>query len=188
MDPGATPRTSTARNDDTPDVGGKTLANDTPPKAPSAQGDGGADDGEKQKTVKVVSPDGAVAGTTAGAMAPAMATTTTTREHHACLPIRILEDFDVREKADEKDLVALTSAMKPSDLVVFGKARKLEGGENEAPSTLLMKKLQPQMRPPHPLKLVDVLDWCVSYDEVERWDVFYLVGGRERGINLASQA
>ena len=44
--PGATPRTSTARNDDTPDVGGKTLANDTPPKAPSAhQGDGGADDG-----------------------------------------------------------------------------------------------------------------------------------------------
>ena len=169
MDPGATtPRTSTARNDDTPDVGGKTLANDTPPKAPSAhQGDGGADDGEKEKTVKVVSPDGAVAGTTAGAVAPAVATTTTTREHHACLPIRILEDFDVREKADEKNLVALTSAMKPSDLVVFGKARKLEGGENEAPSTLLMKKLQPQMRPPHPLKLVDVLDWCVSYDEVE---------------------
>ena len=131
--PGATPRTSTARNDDTPDVGGKTLANDTPPKAPSAhQGDGGADDGEKEKTVKVVSPDGAVAGTTAGAVAPAMATTTTTtREHHACLPIRILEDFDVREKRTRR-ISSLDVAMKPSDLVVFGKAEVGRGRERSA--------------------------------------------------------
>ena len=114
----------------------------------------------------------AAAARVAAAMAPVTTTTTTTaREQQQpqsqCLPIRILEDFDVREKADEKNLVALTSAMKPSDLVVFGKARKVEGGENELPSTLLMKKLHPQLRPPHPLKLVDVLDWCVSYDEVE---------------------
>ena len=113
----------------------------------------------------------AAAARVAAAMATVTTTTTTAREQQQpqsqCLPIRILEDFDVREKADEKNLVALTSAMKPSDLVVFGKARKVEGGENELPSTLLMKKLQPQLRPPHPLKLVDVLDWCVSYDEVE---------------------
>ena len=87
------------------------------------------------------------------------------KKKHA-LPIRLLEDFDVRDKQDEKALVALTSAIKTSDLIVFGKARKVEGGENLLPSVLLKEKLQPQLKPPHALKLVDVLDWCVSYDEV----------------------
>ena len=138
---------------------------------------------EKKNSIHQIAPEeapfaggggdvAAAAARVAAAMAPVTTTTTTTareqqQSQSQCLPIRILEDFDVREKADEKNLVALTSAMKPSDLVVFGKARKVEGGENELPSTLLMKKLQPQLRPPHPLKLVDVLDWCVSYDEVE---------------------
>ena len=163
---------------------------------------------EKKNSIHQIAPEeapfaggggdaAAAAARVAAAMAPVTTTTTTTtareqqqsQSQSQCLPIRILEDFDVREKADEKNLVALTSAMKPSDLVVFGKARKVEGGENELPSTLLMKKLQPQLRPPHPLKLVDVLDWCVSYVEVEGGGrILFGWSRRERGINSANRA
>ena len=52
------------------------------------------------------------------------------KKKHA-LPIRLLEDFDVRDKQDEKALVALTSAIKTSDLIVFGKARKEGRGRRE---------------------------------------------------------
>ena len=53
-----------------------------------------------------------------------------------------------------------------SNIVVFGKARKLVGGEGSSrPREVLAKPLEPVDKPPHPLKLGEVLDWTVSYDQ-----------------------
>lgn len=51
-----------------------------------------------------------------------------------------------------------------SNIVVFGKARKIVGGEgSKRPFEVLSRPLEPLDKPPHPLKLGEVLDWTVSY-------------------------
>ena len=151
---------------------------------------------EKKNSIHQIAPEeapfaggggdaAAAAARVAAAMAPVTTTTTTTaREQQQSqsqrLPIRILEDFDVREKADEKNLVALTSAMKPSDLVVFGKARKVEGGENELPSTLLMKKATTAAEATAPVEIGGRSRLVrIVRRSGRRRDVFYLVGHAE---------
>ena len=58
-----------------------------------------------------------------------------------------------------------------SNVIVFGKARKLEGGEGaKRPFEILSQPggvLKPVDKPPHPLKLSEVLDWTVSYTTPE---------------------
>ena len=158
MDPGATPRTSTERNDDHPDGGGKTMANDTPPLAPSAQG----------VVVRMVRSRRPSKSSLRTARSPERRQgrwhrrwRRRRRREDILRPAnRILEDFDVREKADEKRSRRLDVGDETirREVNCSGK-RRVGRRRDEAPSTLLMKKLQPQMRPPHPLKLVDVLDW-----------------------------
>ena len=52
-----------------------------------------------------------------------------------------------------------------ANVVVFGKARKVTGGEHDRPHEVLagVKAMTPLDKPPHPLKLSEVLDWTVSY-------------------------
>ena len=52
-----------------------------------------------------------------------------------------------------------------ANVVVFGKARKVVGGEHDRPHEVLSgsKAMTPLDKPPHPLKLSEVLDWTVSY-------------------------
>ena len=52
-----------------------------------------------------------------------------------------------------------------ANVVVFGKARKVVGGEHDRPHEVLSgsKAMAPLDKPPHPLKLSEVLDWTVSY-------------------------
>jgi hypothetical protein len=55
-----------------------------------------------------------------------------------------------------------------SNVIVFGKARKLEGGEGgKRPFEILTQSgdLVSVDKPPHPLKLSEVLDWTVSYTD-----------------------
>jgi hypothetical protein len=47
--------------------------------------------------------------------------------------------------------------------VIFGRARKLAGGESERPARVLSRALVPEDRPPHPLKLAEVLDWTLCH-------------------------
>ena len=52
-----------------------------------------------------------------------------------------------------------------SNVVVFGKARKLEGGEGSKRPREILPSPKPVDKPPHPLKLSEVLDWTVSYSD-----------------------
>ena len=57
----------------------------------------------------------------------------------------------------------MTSATRVSNIVVFGKARKVYGGENERPKDVLTVPLMPLEKPPRPLKLAEVLDWTICH-------------------------
>ena len=52
-----------------------------------------------------------------------------------------------------------------SNVVVFGKARKLVGGEGSKRPREILPSPNPVDKPPHPLKLSEVLDWTVSYSD-----------------------
>ena len=72
-------------------------------------------------------------------------------------------DFEIRDRRDEQKMVGLES-IRCSNIVVFGKARKIVGGEgSKRPFEVLSRPLEPLDKPPHPLKLGEVLDWTVSY-------------------------
>ena len=49
--------------------------------------------------------------------------------------------------------------------MVFGKAHKVAGGESQPPRKVLSAPMRKLDKPPHPLKLVEILDWCVQYSE-----------------------
>ena len=73
-------------------------------------------------------------------------------------------DFEIRDKRDEGKMCGLESS-RVANVVVFGKARKVTGGEHDRPHEVLagVKAMTPLDKPPHPLKLSEVLDWTVSY-------------------------
>lgn len=75
-----------------------------------------------------------------------------------------LAEFEIRDKRDEGKVVGLEQC-RTKNVVVFGKARKVEGGESSRPKDVLKRALKPVNKPPHPLKLSEVLDWTVCYDE-----------------------
>ena len=79
-------------------------------------------------------------------------------------PIRLDADFEIRDKRDEGKMVGLETS-RVANVVVFGKARKVVGGEHDRPHEVLSgsKAMTPLDKPPHPLKLSEVLDWTVSY-------------------------
>ena len=52
-----------------------------------------------------------------------------------------------------------------ANIVVFGKAHKVAGGESQPPRKVLSAPMRKLDKPPHPLKLVEILDWCVQYSE-----------------------
>ena len=81
-------------------------------------------------------------------------------------PIRPDADFEIRDKRDEGKMVGLETS-RVANVVVFGKARKVVGGEHDRPHEVLSgsKAMTPLDKPPHPLKLSEVLDWTVSYAE-----------------------
>jgi hypothetical protein len=73
-------------------------------------------------------------------------------------------DFEIRDRRDEQKMVGLES-IRCSNVVVFGKARKLEGGEGSKRPREILPSPKPVDKPPHPLKLSEVLDWTVSYSD-----------------------
>lgn len=87
------------------------------------------------------------------------------------IPMRVLDEYEFRDKFEETRVVS-PHGSKPSMVLVVGKARKLEGdGEDGDPRELLGRALVPRETPPHALKLVDVNDWTIRYgeDEPEIW-------------------
>lgn len=64
-------------------------------------------------------------------------------------------------------LETVTSATRVSNIVVFGKARKVYGGESDRPKDVLTTPLVPLDRPPRPLKLAEVLDWTICHSDAE---------------------
>lgn len=57
----------------------------------------------------------------------------------------------------------MTSTTRVSNIVVFGKARKVHGGESERPKDVLTAPLVPLDKPPRPLKLAEILDWTICH-------------------------
>jgi hypothetical protein len=56
----------------------------------------------------------------------------------------IKTDFEIRDKRAEEKFVgleAVTSAARVANVVIFGKARKVRGGENERPKDVLTQPL-----------------------------------------------
>jgi len=86
------------------------------------------------------------------------------------LPLRVLDEYEFRDKFNESKLVSVHGS-KPCEVLVLGKARKIEGGESELPSKVLAETLTPQDKPPHALKLMEVHDWVIRYggDAPEIW-------------------
>ena len=91
-----------------------------------------------------------------------------TRE--TALPLRVLDEYEFRDKFNEGKFVNVHGS-KPCEVLVLGKARKIEGGESELPSKVLAETLTPQDKPPHALKLMEVHDWVIRYggDAPEIW-------------------
>ena len=89
----------------------------------------------------------------------------------ASLPMRVLDEYEFRDKFEGARAV-YAHACKPQMVLVVGKARKLEGdGEGGTPSEVLARPLTPRDAPAHALKLMDVNDWTIKYggDAPELW-------------------
>ena len=81
----------------------------------------------------------------------------------------MLDEYEFRDKFNEGKFVNVHGS-KPCEVLVLGKARKIEGGESDT-SKVLAETLTPQDKPPHALKLMEVHDWVIRYggDAPEIW-------------------
>ena len=109
-------------------------------------------------------------GAAAEAAAAAREATAPSEVEGQTLPMRVLDEYEFRDKFAEGKAVSVHGS-RPNRVLVLGRARKLEGGEHGLPSEVLAAPLTPQDKPPHALKLMEVHDWTIKYggDEPELW-------------------
>lgn len=86
------------------------------------------------------------------------------------LPLRVMREYEFRDKFDDGKCVYMHCAS-PKGTCVVGKARKVADGDGRGARHALIDDVRAADTPPHALKLIDVSDWCVRYggDEPEKW-------------------